>query len=706
MAAPTVEDLNKRMRALIKELNMIGRTGTQGPRIEAAGFQRYSGLVPLDAIQTAALTIIVGLYEELDDERTHERLLQLIRDAIVLDRSALSGVASAEFMARPEFAGAAAGPGPLTMNNLATGNNNAADDKVIKIVASESVAGAVTESGKVYVWGTWANRGPSVTPPAGLTDVKDLALGYDGAIAVKRDGSVVAWGGDNGSAEVVIPDGLRLKAVYGSEGGFYGIDMDNKIVYLPTTHNTVAIDLPDIEVKGLVLSENYAWGIAIGLDDSAVVFGPSAIAIPTDIKIKTAVIGRDFGLAILTNNRLYAWGERNLNLVTQDSWFVRDVAFGAGCFWVLKDTGFVTQYNLRDGSTTSHATSELAAIAGSTEHVLMLNRAGRVSVYNPRSRAELAVPEEIRDLTTEAAGIVDGNGEVAGEDEPYYETIDQIRFALEAIRPTYAPVEGIVEISKVDGSVFDFSDGEEYESVAEYLQEVGGDGCVFIYKEHLMAFSKRMLAQKVESGESLFYECRRIFPFTPDEGLFGTFEPTDIKRERYVEIPLNGRFTFKLKVAKHLFTSHSIWRIEETGERLPVTASWAMAIHGGPVESAVHCQAGSDKTLFGLTPVKFVRGGAAVATATAAVTTVRVRHGESVKEINVSDDRSVGTIKGLFAAEAGVGVERVRFILGGRELADANSVAPGATIMAMIRPVDGGRRTYRRFTQRNSRASN
>jgi hypothetical protein len=267
-------------------------------------------------------------------------------------------------------------------------------------------------------------------------------------------------------------------------------------------------------------------------------------------------------------------------------------------------------------------------------------------------------------------------------------------------------VEGIVEIPKVDGTVFDFSDGEEYESTADYLEEVGGDGCVFLYKEHLMGFSKRMLAKKVESGESLFYECRRVFPFNPDEGLFGTFEPTNIKRERYVEIPLNGRFTFKMKEAKQLFTSHSIWRIEETEDRLPVTASWAMALHGGPVESAVHCQAGTDKTLFGLTPVKFVRRGAAVAAPAAATTTVRVRHGESVKEINVSGDRSVGAVKERFAAEAGVGVERVRFILGGRELADANSVAPGATIMAMVRPADGGRRTYRRFTQRNSRPTN
>ena len=351
----------------------------------------------------------------------------------------------------------------------------------------------------------------------------------------------------------------------------------------------------------------------------------------------------------------------------------------------------------------------------------MLDVDGHVSVYNPRSRATLAVPEAIRDPTaadgaagapTPMRGIAAALA-AAAEEAPYYETSDQIRFALEAIRPTYAPVEGIVEIPKVDGSVFDFSDGEEYESVADYLQEVGGDGCVFIYKDHLMGFSKRMLAEKVETGESLFYECSRVFPFSPDEGLFGTFEPTDIKRERYIEIPLNGRFTFKLKVAKHLFTSHPLWRIEETGDRLPVTASWAMALHGGPVQSAVHCQAGTDKTLFGLTPVKFVRGGAATVSAAAAATasaplatTVRVRHGESVKEINVSGDRSVGAVKGLFAAEAGVGIERVRFILGGRELADSNSVAPGATIMAMVRPVDGGRRGYRRFTQRNSRASN
>jgi len=772
--APTIQSVNKAMRSLIRELYMVGSYGTQQRAIEEAGYDRYSGLVPSDAIQTKATGIIIALYLEIDEEPTHTQLLGLIRDVISLNPVLVSSFnpAGIDLLARPEFADVVVrGPrarvdepmrnayldaqaayasrmtaaAPISAEDVeaearaASGqpawlaralrrnanewSNNDADadaedadadaedadadaddavaagdyDKVIKIVASEDVAGAITESGDVYVWGAWKNNESSVYHPYGLADVKDLALSYDGAIAVKTDGSLVAWGGDNRTAEVVIPDGLRLKAVYGSEGGFYGIGLDNKIVYLPTIHNTVAVALPDIEVKKLVICENYAWGVAIGLDDSAVAFGPSAIAIPTAIKIKTAVLGRDFGLAILTNNTLYAWGSKNLNSVTRDNLNVLDVTFGATSIWVLKDTGRVSQYNTDNGAIFQHDKRGVTALAGSTDHVLMLDRAGRVSIYNPHFKVFLTVPYEIRYIEGSNG---DANATPRNDSALYYDRIEQIQHALEVMQPSFDRVEAEI-VPKVDGDIFDFSDGEAYESVADYLLEAGGEACLFLYNDHLMAFSKRQLAEKIESGDVVFYECRQVFPFDPAHGLFGTFEPTDIKKEKYVEIAMNGRFTFPIEIIRQLFTSHILWRIEDTPNVLPVTASWKMALHGGPVQSAVHCQNGTEKRLYKLTPVKFARREAAAAEAAVAAV-VKIRRGENVRDIDLASGANVASVKGRYATAVGVNADRVRFIFGGKILKNTDVVTPGSMLQATVR-AEGGTRRYGSRSKRETR---
>ena len=269
------------------------------------------------------------------------------------------------------------------------------------------------------------------------------------------------------------------------------------------------------------------------------------------------------------------------------------------------------------------------------------------------------------------------------------------------MRPSFETVEAEI-IPKVDGDVFDFSDGEAYENVADYLLETGGEACLFLYKDHLMAFSKRQLAEKIENGTVVFYECRQVFPFDPNQGLFGTFEPTNIKKTKYVEIAMNGRFTFPLELVRQLFTSHSLWRIEDTPNVLPVTASWAMAIHGGPVESAVHCQDGTEKRLYTLTPVKFARRAAAAAAPVAAV--AKIRRGENVREIDLAAGANVASVKGRYATALGVNADRVRFIFGGKILKNTDAVAPGSTLQAMVRAEGGTRRSRsKRGTRKLSR---
>ena len=296
-----------------------------------------------------------------------------------------------------------------------------------------------------------------------------------------------------------------------------------------------------------------------------------------------------------------------------------------------------------------------------------------------------------------------GNG-TPRNSNPYYRDEDEIRYTLNVIKPSFETIEAET-IPKVDGDVFDFSNGETYESVTDYLLESGGEACIFLYKNRLMAFSKRRLSELIENGEAVFYECRKVFPFNPSQGQLGTFEPTDIKKAKYVEIAMNGRFTFPIESARKLFTSHALWRIEDTANILPVTASWSMALHGGPVSSSLHCQDGTQKHVYGLAPVKFARR--APTAPASAPTVVKIKRGENVQEIDLAAGEDVASVKGRFASAAGVDVSRVRFIFGGKILKNTDILKAGNTLQATVRSEGGTRRgrRVRRKTRRQAYSS-
>ncbi len=58
----------------------------------------------------------------------------------------------------------------------------------------------------ITAWG--ASDGSSVQPPFGLTDVQSITAGFDFGLAIKSDGSVIAWGGNNQFGQLNVPADL------------------------------------------------------------------------------------------------------------------------------------------------------------------------------------------------------------------------------------------------------------------------------------------------------------------------------------------------------------------------------------------------------------------------------------------------------------------------------------------------------------------
>jgi hypothetical protein len=250
---------------------------------------------------------------------------------------------------------------------------------------------------------------------------------------------------------------------------------------------------------------------------------------------------------------------------------------------------------------------------------------------------------------------------------------------------------GIEEVPKVTGRITDFSSGEEYE-LTDYLLESGGDACVFLYRGHLMGLSKTELSNSLRKGDRIYYECKRVFAYNPPDAL-GTFEPTDIKRERYIELNLNGRFYFRWNDIVKLFSTHALWMIDDTADVIPVSASRVAALTGGPIQSAHHCQTGTDKRIYKLTPIRFITTGTDLPEPAGSI--VKIRRDGVDTELDVADSQSVGSVRTKYAEKAGVAADLIRLIYGGKELKDDDVVTPGSVILATIRSAGGTRRRQR-----------
>jgi alpha-tubulin suppressor-like RCC1 family protein len=99
------------------------------------------------------------------------------------------------------------------------------------IAAGERFSLALKADGTVVAWGD--NTYSQTHVPAGLSGVTQIAAGRTHSLAVKRDGTVVAWG-DNRYGQTVVPVGLR-GVVQVAAGDGYDLVLTDGVgnVYLP-----------------------------------------------------------------------------------------------------------------------------------------------------------------------------------------------------------------------------------------------------------------------------------------------------------------------------------------------------------------------------------------------------------------------------------------------------------------------------------------
>jgi hypothetical protein len=208
--------------------------------------------------------------------------------------------------------------------------------------------------------------------PADLNNVVAIAAGDFHSLALKQDGTVVAWG----------------------RSSLGRLD--------------VSADLTNV----VAIAAGFAHSLALKQDGTVVAWGDNFYGQSTVPPGLTGVIaiasGNDHSLALKNDGTVVGWGSKTSGQSTVPPGLTDVIAISAGNFQslALKRDGTVVGWgNNQSGQRNIPAgLSEVIAIAAGGEHNLALKRDGTLVAWGSNSRGELNIPTDLTDIVAIDAG--------------------------------------------------------------------------------------------------------------------------------------------------------------------------------------------------------------------------------------------------------------------------------------------------------------
>lgn len=277
-----------------------------------------------------------------------------------------------------------AGPPPLTSavaqvtmtgnSVIAWGLNNygqtniPTDLNAVTIAAGSFHSALLFPDGRVRVWG--GNSYAITNIPTTVTNVVALAAGDSHTLALKSDGRVVGWG-TLGAAPSTLSN---VVAVAGGYSHSLALKSDGKVTQWPTAAPTTLSNVSAIAAS--------IYSLALHSDGTLTQWN-SGPAIPPDVTNAIAIsagksssAGLAFGVALLSNGKVRAWGNNNYGVTNVPATVSNVVAISAGAAHVLaiKSDGTVVSWgNVSYGQTNiPPGLSNVVAVAGGGSHSLFM----------------------------------------------------------------------------------------------------------------------------------------------------------------------------------------------------------------------------------------------------------------------------------------------------------------------------------------------
>ena len=298
----------------------------------------------------------------------------------------------------------------LTINNVKYGDTGA---YLVSITDSNGVAtstpaflNVLQESTAEFAWGV---LGPSV-PTGGINGVVSIAAGGSHDLALKSDGTVVAWG-DNGCGQCNIPNGLDdVVAIDAGTSHSLALKSDGTVAAWGD-NSSGQCTIPSGLISVVAVAAGYKHSLALKSDGTVVAWGDNSSGQCNSSGLNSVVAvagGGKHSLALKRDGTVVAWGNSWSGQSFVPPGLNNVVAIAAGQIHslALKSDGTVVAWgdNYYGQTRVPAGLSGGVAIAAGGNHCIALKSDGTVvgwgmSVYN-----QIAFPPDLSGVIAIAGG--------------------------------------------------------------------------------------------------------------------------------------------------------------------------------------------------------------------------------------------------------------------------------------------------------------
>lgn len=251
--------------------------------------------------------------------------------------------------------------------------------------------------------------------PGGLTDVTAVAMGQKHALALRSDGTIVAWGDD--------PKDSSITAYMGLLDVPPELDGNVTAIAAGVTHSLAL-------TRGGTVT---AWGW-----ERRAINAVSPTQVPYGLEnVVSIAAGGDFSLALQADGTVVAWGGLS-GLVPETTWRL--------------DGRATTTVNVhRDPTVGTPATlGGVVAIAAGRSHALALRSNGTVYAWGDNYLGECNVPHDLKDVTAIAAG----GGEAAAVSLALKSDGTVVAWGSDSQGNPWMVPDGLTSVVAIDASAF------------------------------------------------------------------------------------------------------------------------------------------------------------------------------------------------------------------------------------------------------------
>ncbi len=257
---------------------------------------------------------------------------------------------------------------------------------------------ALKSDGTVVAWGPAFFE--EVKVPADLTGVVSIAAGSSHSLALKSDGTVVAWG-DNYYGQTTVPADLT-GVVSITAGGWHSLALKSDGTVVAWGDNSLGQKDVPADLTGVVsIAAGQYQSLALKLDGTVVAWGKNVfvqpITVPAGLTDVVAIAaGSSHSLALKSDGTVVAWGYNGNGQTNVPAGLtgVVSIAAKSDTSMALKSDGTVVAWgnNYFGQATVPADLNGVVSIAAGPDHSLALKSDGTVVAWGSNGYGQITVP--------------------------------------------------------------------------------------------------------------------------------------------------------------------------------------------------------------------------------------------------------------------------------------------------------------------------